>query len=921
MGVPFSQEAVANAVAGSGLDHKAVGVLLRKYQATSAADLDPRKYSTFLTELESRAAAAATSAPRPTPTIQFTRFSSLNHDLTKRVERDSSGALQTTSGAMAVDDFAVHESPFGDLPVVIAELGRREVLAWGVPKSGARGGEVATVARVKSGRVRANTIARSREYFQFSDGPALLMLDADLKDLPAAQRPNSIDEIRARLISVVPALASAPMCALPSAGAMIYDTATNKPLRGLTGVRLYVLVDKGTDIPAIGALLRDRLVLAGHGFGFVSRASSVHVRLLVDASVWQPERLDFIGGAICGEGLEQRRGEPRLWNENAPPLGLGAIAPLTEKERAALSEVEKAIMDEALPRAAEIRAAYVAAQRQKGRIVSVQWTPDAQVESLNGDHTIEMTDGTFTTVDEILADPAKYDDETCADPLEPEYGGGDRRIARIYTLGQDSGPVIHSFAHGGRSFVLRASAAADFADVATPSAACLQSRALPTKGERLAALLGKPDRVLLSEVDSLGDGEIGPRYALLTAASLTRDPLDSQLPSYLDKALALRAYAPEMDVFDALLRRRIGSSDGADARLLREAAWLYVAPKSALVANLAASPGILAQPSTVERRWVVDDLAASGWVAAFVGPASGGKTFMATALAARVAGESGARLGPHPVQHGSVLYTLSEDRAGVLDRVHRYPGCEHVHVAERVLPLTSLTDAISFTNAALAQIPDLEAHPLRLIVVDTLRGALGGLDENSAGDMSVALRIAKTIARMTGACVLLLHHTGHSTQERGRGSSAFTAELDVGWLVKKVDENISLTVDRLKTGAAREVLRFHIEAPGVVRDGAATPAPSATEEPDAHHVVRVMREICLNGHGTTRTAIRDALVESVPSRFGEEVKRTTRNDRVNRALRDAHTRGWIRQQNNKIVIANDPIDVVALPVGDLAELI
>jgi len=177
------------------------------------------------------------------------------------------------------------------------------------------------------------------------------------------------------------------------------------------------------------------------------------------------------------------------------------------------------------------------------------------------------------------------------------------------------------------------------------------------------------------------------------------------------------------------------------------------------------------------------------------------------------------------------------------------------------------------------------------------------------------------IARMTASFVLVLHHTGHSTQERGRGSSAFTAELDVGWLVKKVDENISLTVDRLKTGPAEEVLRFHLEAPGVVRDGAATPAVSAAEEPDAYHVVRVMREIGLNGHGTTRTAIRDALFESVPSRFGEAVKRTTRNDRVNRALGDAYARGWITQQKNKFVLTNDPPEVVTLPVGDLAELL
>ena len=94
----------------------------------------------------------------------------------------------------------------------------------------------------------------------------------------------------------------------PSASSHICDAETGEDLTGLRGQRIYLMVREAGDIPRAGAVLVDRFWAAGHGRIAVSAAGAALERCPVDGSVWQPERLDFAAGAVCGEGLVQRRG-------------------------------------------------------------------------------------------------------------------------------------------------------------------------------------------------------------------------------------------------------------------------------------------------------------------------------------------------------------------------------------------------------------------------------------------------------------------------------------------------------------------------------------------------------------------------------------------------------------------------------------
>ena len=286
--------------------------------------------------------------------------------------------------------------------------------------------------------------------------PRDLALDVDLKDaLPhLTQLPNdpTIEQLRQAFISAVPELANMPMIAWPSASACLRREATGEQLSGMTGARFYVPVARANEIPALGQLLHERLVLAGLGYAFISKAGTMQVRSIIDTSVWSPERLDYAAGASCDAGIIQERGAPQCWHhDQATLLTRETLRDLSQSERQRLATVQAAIVTLAQPRAMQVREEYVERQRAAGRTVSMKWSENGEIEWLNDDHDITLDDGTVVTIGEILADQARYHGRNCADPAEPEYGD-DHRLARIYTIGQTSGPAIHSFAHGGRTY-------------------------------------------------------------------------------------------------------------------------------------------------------------------------------------------------------------------------------------------------------------------------------------------------------------------------------------------------------------------------------------------------------------------------------------------------------------------------------------
>lgn len=305
-------------------------------------------------------------------------------------------------------------------------------------------------------------VARSSSCFFWPEGPALLMLDYDP---PKGKEPLSRDGLLQLIYGVCPEIESAPHAVAESASSHIYNG--NDCLKGAGGLRVWVAVADGRDIPRAGDALFKRLWLSGHGHIQISKAGSLLVRGLLDQAVWQPERLDFACGAACEAPLEQRRPSPQAFNFEAAPLeSHKAIPDLSNAEDRRYKVLVRDAKAELESEAANIREARAQERAEHGAVKSkLKGEGRKQFKErlltvyrgafnggqLHDDFVLYPENGEPVSVAEVLANPIKWNEERFADPLEPDYCN-DSRIAYLDTTGEP--PYIYTHAHGGRRFTL-----------------------------------------------------------------------------------------------------------------------------------------------------------------------------------------------------------------------------------------------------------------------------------------------------------------------------------------------------------------------------------------------------------------------------------------------------------------------------------
>jgi hypothetical protein len=278
--------------------------------------------------------------------------------------------------------------------------------------------------------VNGHDIARTRQYFAFRQQPGMMMLDVDgCSDSP--------DAVHAKLISAAPWIAGAKMLWRASSSSGINGC-------GLRGQRFYFLVEDASQIPRIGEKLNADLWIAGHGRIEIGNAGQLLTRTLVDSSVWQPERLDFVAPPILGAGVTRERYPSRIFPGGDLDLAK-VMHPETETAKRLIKAAKQAIKPKAEP-----------IQRQHAeRIAKRLGIATAAVMALHrgvmpSDFVLHRQGGGTVTVGELLKAP--IDGQRFADPLEPDYGSDDR-IA-VLRIAPNGGINIYSHAHGGQIWVL-----------------------------------------------------------------------------------------------------------------------------------------------------------------------------------------------------------------------------------------------------------------------------------------------------------------------------------------------------------------------------------------------------------------------------------------------------------------------------------
>ena len=368
---------------------------------------------------------------------------------------NSAGELEKTSAAQIYKG-TFHRIKVRGVAGLLAEIedfDSNQATTYGTPKIEADTGKIATQRSLNGS---GDTIARDREHFAFAEGePGVLMLDYDPRK---GHKPLSRQELDAILCEVMPELGRVERAWRPSASAFIYRKSDGAELIGSGGWRCYTIVDDASAIPTIGALLYQRLWEAGHGFIQLSKSGALLDRSLVDASVWQPERLDFAAAPKLAEGLERRASEGVI----LPGVAMLATAGLAADVKPldawrSTSRVLQKKRDEIKPKAekAQKRFAKERVEKLKEEGINVDAAVierAAKEQILAREFIVHTADGRAITVGELLDHRKKWHGKRFCDPLEPGYAN-DRRIAVAYT-DQDT-PIIWSFAHGGVKYTLQ----------------------------------------------------------------------------------------------------------------------------------------------------------------------------------------------------------------------------------------------------------------------------------------------------------------------------------------------------------------------------------------------------------------------------------------------------------------------------------
>jgi hypothetical protein len=378
--------------------------------------------------------------------------------LTKTFSTTDQGDLKKESGGQMCSGWVETKeiASLADLASVLESLKTNQALCFGIPA-----GDFRKKRRVVSEKMLPDypdAIARTLDHFTWIGGGAgVMMLDYDPE---AGAKPIEKEELVKKLRSAIPALKYSKMLWLPSSSSHIFDAKANKDLTGLRGQRVYVLVKDAADIERAGQAIHRRLWLKGFGRIEISAAGSLLERSLVDASVWQANRLDFAAGAHCAKGLEQRRGSAQEIPGNDEFLDTELIASLSaeeEKKYKSLVEAEKAKLK---PAAAKVQGEHIEKR--------VQAHPGADKERLRAEYKKAYESGDLTggfqiivieggqeqavTVDNVLQNPERFDGLKTLDPIEPEYNARHATGILYLTKGK---PNLYSLAHGGRTFYLK----------------------------------------------------------------------------------------------------------------------------------------------------------------------------------------------------------------------------------------------------------------------------------------------------------------------------------------------------------------------------------------------------------------------------------------------------------------------------------
>lgn len=216
--------------------------------------------------------------------------------------------------------------------------------------------------------------------------------------------------------------------------------------------------------------------------------------------------------------------------------------------------------------------------------------------------------------------------------------------------------------------------------------------------------------------------------------------------------------------------------------------------------------------SFMQRRpasWLIKGVLPQAGLAVVYGASGSGKTFYTLDLSAAVA--RGIEWRGHKTVRGRVVYVVAEGATGFRNRVDAY--CQFNGIDPADLDILVLDEAPNFLDKG--HIKDLvlalkAVGDIALVVVDTYARVMAGGNENDAKDTGQAVAHCDLIHRVTGALVLLVHHSGKDASKGARGSGALRAAADMELEVLQLRDYRVATVTKMKDGEDSKEYAFKL---------------------------------------------------------------------------------------------------------------
>ena len=250
---------------------------------------------------------------------------------------------------------------------------------------------------------------------------------------------------------------------------------------------------------------------------------------------------------------------------------------------------------------------------------------------------------------------------------------------------------------------------------------------------------------------------------------------------------AVREYGKEIRPTPAKQREEIVKAavdHYADFDIVPDAEPEPVQPKATIIIPNAEQKPIFwlkdAEP-VLTSSYLIKGWLGRGQMSVVYGPSNVGKSFFCLDMALCVS--ASVEWQGSKVRGGPVLYLATEGGNAFQSRcvaLRKQYGIFDAPLAVRPSPVDLLrpeADLASLIELC-KQIEADKGEPLSMIVIDTLSRAMAGGDENGPTDMTSFIANADALRDVTGAHIMIVHHSGKDLSKAARGHSSLRAATD-----------------------------------------------------------------------------------------------------------------------------------------------